>query len=251
MPARRIACSPGSASAAGPSVPLVVPARTGARRRAREPARCPLRRSAAGREVVDRRRRDYHGRGVGSGTAVDRAALRRGLRTPPGRRSASTSLPARPVVTTAEAESAAATIERLLDGPRRVRAGDAVATLTPSGSARSSAREREDGALGVTLDPKGLAASLRVRLGDLEVPPRDATSRASGAAPGSSRRSPGRSSRSRADLAVAHLEPRLDDPSRAVLADRARVHDRGTPRRSTSASWSRSSRRTTRAASRA
>jgi vancomycin resistance protein YoaR len=33
----------------------------------------------------------------------------------------------------------------------------------------------------VTLDPKGLAASLRVRLGDLERPPRDATFAASGA----------------------------------------------------------------------
>ena len=88
---------------------------------------------------------------------------------------------ARPVVSTAEAEAAAATIERLLDGTRRVRAGDAVATLTPTRLRTLVRTQREEGALGVTLDPKGLAASLRVRLGDLERPPRDATFAASGA----------------------------------------------------------------------
>ena len=113
------------------------------------------------------------------GTGVDRGALRRGLRTLPSSLRLDV-VRQRPVVSTAEAEAAAATIDRLLDGPRRVRAGDAVATLTPSRLRALVRTEREDGGLGVTLDPKGLSASLRVRLGDLERAPRDATFTVSG-----------------------------------------------------------------------
>jgi len=115
-----------------------------------------------------------------SGTGVDRAALRRGLRTLPSSLRLDV-VSARPVVSTTEAEAAAATIERLLDSTRRVRAGDAIATLTPTRLRALVRTQREEGALGVTLDPKGLAASLRVRLGDLERPPRDATFAANGA----------------------------------------------------------------------
>jgi vancomycin resistance protein YoaR len=108
-----------------------------------------------------------------SGTAVDRRALRRSLRTLPDR--VSLSIGERgPVVTTGEAKRAAATIERLLAAGRRVRAGDVEATLTP-GRLRSLVRtERADGRLAVSLDPKGLAASLRIRLGEKEMPARDA-----------------------------------------------------------------------------
>jgi vancomycin resistance protein YoaR len=108
------------------------------------------------------------------GTAVDRGALRRALRTlPAGVRLAI--VDARPVVSTAEAERAAARIERLVETPRKVRAGDAEATLTPNRLRSLVRTERADGALAVTLDPKGLAASLRVRLGAKEVPARDAS----------------------------------------------------------------------------
>ena len=108
------------------------------------------------------------------GMAVDRRRLRRALRTlPPEIELFVTAAPA--VVSTAEAEDAAARIERLLDGPRRVRFEDATSTLTPTRLRTLVRTARENGALGVSLDPKGLAASLRVRLGDYEVPARDAT----------------------------------------------------------------------------
>ena len=84
-------------------------------------------------------------------------------------------VPIRPVVSNAEAEAALARIERLLDGPRRVRFRDAEATLTPTRLQALVRAEREDGALGVSLDPKGLGASLRIRLGRFESSPRDAT----------------------------------------------------------------------------
>ena len=108
-----------------------------------------------------------------SGTAVDRGALRRRLRTLP--REARLDIAASgPVVTTVEAEAAAARIERLLEGPRRVRAGDAEATLTPQRLRALVRTERANGSLVVSLDPEGLGASLRIRLGDAEVPARDA-----------------------------------------------------------------------------
>ena len=108
-----------------------------------------------------------------SGTAVDRSALRRGLRTLPAKVELDV-VAAGPVVTTEEAEAAAARIERLLEQPRRVRAGDAEATLTPQRLRALVRTERSDGGLAVSLDPKGLGASLRIRLAEKEVPARDA-----------------------------------------------------------------------------
>jgi vancomycin resistance protein YoaR len=108
-----------------------------------------------------------------AGTAVDRRALRRALATLPTEVTLSV-VEAWPVVTTLEAERAAARIERLLDGTRRVRWRDAEATLTPQRLRALVRTEREDGTLAVLLDPKGLAASLRIRLGAEEVPARDA-----------------------------------------------------------------------------
>jgi vancomycin resistance protein YoaR len=107
------------------------------------------------------------------GTAVDRRALRRALATLPSDVTLSV-VHAAPVVSTLEAERAAARIERLLDGPRRVRWGDAEATLTPQRLRALVRTERADGTLAVLLDPKGLGASLRIRLGSEEVPARDA-----------------------------------------------------------------------------
>ncbi len=108
-----------------------------------------------------------------SGTAVDRGALRRGLRTLPAEVELAV-VAAGPVVTTAEAEAAAARIEQLLEQPRRVRAGDAEATLTPNRLRALVRTERANGGLAVSLDPKGLGASLRIRLAEKEVPARDA-----------------------------------------------------------------------------
>ena len=109
-----------------------------------------------------------------AGTGVDRGALRRALRTLPSRVELEMT-PVRPVVSTAEARATAARIERLLDGPRRVRFRDADATLTPARLRSLVQTRREEGGLGVHLDPAGLAASLRVRLGRYEAAPRDAT----------------------------------------------------------------------------
>ncbi len=108
-----------------------------------------------------------------SGTAVDRGALRRALRTLPAEVELDVR-PADPVVTTQEAEAAAARIERLLETPRKVRAGDAEATLTPQRLRALVRTGRVDGGLAVSLDPKGLGVSLRIRLGEKEVPARDA-----------------------------------------------------------------------------
>jgi vancomycin resistance protein YoaR len=109
-----------------------------------------------------------------AGTGVDRGALRRALRTLPSTVELSIG-PVRPVVSTDEAEAAAARIEKLLDGPRAVRFQDAESTLTPRRLRTLVRTEREDGSLGVLLDSKGLYASLRPRLGRFESPARDAT----------------------------------------------------------------------------
>ncbi len=85
----------------------------------------------AGVEVA--RRRSRRRRRVPE-PGVDRGALRRALRTLPSRVELSI-VPALPVVSTAEAEAAAARIERLLDGPRRVRFGIRESTLTPEAAA--------------------------------------------------------------------------------------------------------------------
>ena len=108
-----------------------------------------------------------------SGTAVDRGGLRRSLRTLPAEVEVDV-VAAGPVVTTVEAEAAAARIERLLEQPRRVRAGDAEATLTPQRLRALVRTARANGVLAVTLDPKRLGASLRIRLAEKEVPARDA-----------------------------------------------------------------------------
>ena len=109
-----------------------------------------------------------------AGKGVDRHALRRQLRTLPTRVELEI-VPIRPVVSRAEAEVALARVERLLDGPRRVRFREAESTLTPQRLRALVRTEREDGSLGVALDPKGLGASLRIRLGRYESAPRDAT----------------------------------------------------------------------------
>ena len=109
-----------------------------------------------------------------AGEGVDRHALRQKLRTLPSRVELAI-VPIRPVVSRAEAEAALARLERLLDGPRRVRFRDAEATLTPKRVRGLVRTEREDGSLGVALDPKGLGDSLRIRLGRYESAPRDAT----------------------------------------------------------------------------
>jgi vancomycin resistance protein YoaR len=109
-----------------------------------------------------------------AGMAVDRRRLRRALRTLPPEVELSIAAAA-PVVSTAEADNAAVRIERLLDGPRRVRFEEATSTLSPTRLRALVRTVRENGALGVSLEPKGLAASLRLRLGDYEVPARDAT----------------------------------------------------------------------------
>lgn len=109
-----------------------------------------------------------------AGRGVDRAALRRALRTLPSTVTLSIG-PVRPVVSTDEAEAAAARIEKLLDGPRAVRFRDAESTLTPRRLRVLVRTERDDGSLRVVLDAKGLYASLRPRLGRFESPARDAT----------------------------------------------------------------------------
>jgi len=109
-----------------------------------------------------------------SGSAVDRGALRRALRTLPASVTLSV-VSSRPIVSTAEANDAARRIERLLEGPRRVRFRETEATLTPARLRTLVGTAREQGALAVVLDRKGLGASLRVRLGVHEVAPRDAS----------------------------------------------------------------------------
>ena len=109
-----------------------------------------------------------------AGSGVDRRALRQALRLLPSRVELVVA-PVRPVVTTAEAQVAASEIERLVDGPRRVRFEDREATLTPKRLRALVRTDRENGRLGVGLDPTGLGASLRIRLGKFEVAPRDAT----------------------------------------------------------------------------
>jgi vancomycin resistance protein YoaR len=108
------------------------------------------------------------------GTAVDRSALRRALVPLP----ASVTLaigPAAPVVSMREAREAAVKIEHLLAAPRRIRAEDTEARLTPRRLRALVRTERAVGTLRVVLDPAGLGASLRVRLGRYEVPARKAT----------------------------------------------------------------------------
>jgi vancomycin resistance protein YoaR len=66
-------------------------------------------------------------------------------------------------------------VKRLLETPRRVRFEDAEATLTPRRLRALIRIGRSDGTLRVALDPEGLGASVRLRLGRYEIPSRDAT----------------------------------------------------------------------------
>lgn len=184
-----------------------------------------------------------------AGTAVDRRALRRALATLPTEVTLSV-VEAWPVVTTLEAERAAARIERLLDGPRRVRWGDAEATLTPQRLRALVRTERADGTLAVVLDPKGLGTSLRIRLGSEEVPARDAGFAVSGKRARVVPSRPGRT----LDLAAISrsLTSNLDSTvHRARFLKSPPALTTEAAGSSGSRSSSRSSRRTTRAASRA
>jgi len=109
-----------------------------------------------------------------AGAGIDRAALRRALRMLPASVTL-TIVRVRPVVSTGEAAVAAARLERLVASPRRVRYMDRESTLTPRRLRALVRTERVDGSLALSLDPVGLHASLRPRLGVFEVPPRDAT----------------------------------------------------------------------------
>ena len=171
---RRSACSRGSASAT-------------ARARARVPARARCRRpswrtgsigASASRGatpsvvVRGRRLRVVEAR---PGTGVDRGGLRRALRTLPATRGA------------LDRAGRARRLDRARPRPPRRASSGCSTAHGRVGSATRSRRsrrgrlralvrtEREDGSLGVVLDPKGLHASLRPRLGRFEVSPRDAT----------------------------------------------------------------------------
>lgn len=108
------------------------------------------------------------------GTAVDRGALRRALRTLPTEVGL-TLVTSAPVVSTEEATRAAAQVEQLVSAPRRVRFRDVTATLWPNRVRSLVLTERSNGELAVRLDPAGLVAALRPRLGRFEQTPRDAT----------------------------------------------------------------------------
>jgi vancomycin resistance protein YoaR len=108
------------------------------------------------------------------GTGVDRKALRRSLQALPTRVQLQI-VTVRPLVSSSEATAAVSRVERLLDTPRHVRFRDTDATLTRQ-RLRSLVRTGPvDGGLGLSLEPKGLGASLRVKLGRFEVAPENAT----------------------------------------------------------------------------
>ena len=166
-PPRRCATAPSS------------PCRTGSRRCVPPSSRTGSTRGSAipeDAEVVVADDEISRGRGVARAPRVDRAALRRGLRTLPTEVKLDV-VAARPVVTTRRPRRPRRRIERLLDGPRRVRAGDAEATLTPQrlralvrteradGDARSDARPEGPGRLAPdpARRPGGASAGRRLR----------------------------------------------------------------------------------------
>jgi vancomycin resistance protein YoaR len=107
------------------------------------------------------------------GTLVDRAALRRGLRTLP----AELGVPLReraPAVGVEEARAAQRVVTRLLDGPREVRFRDATAVLPVATLAALVTTKPQHGALRVGLDVDGLREELVPRLGRFERQPADA-----------------------------------------------------------------------------
>ncbi len=107
------------------------------------------------------------------GTAVDRKALRRALRTLP-REVGISVVAAAPAVATTAADDAGALVEQLLDGPRFVQFKGVAAPLFPKRLAALVMTEPGDQELLVSLDPDGLAAALRPRLGRFERKARDA-----------------------------------------------------------------------------
>ena len=107
------------------------------------------------------------------GTLVDRAALRRGLRTLP----VELGVPLRPqapAVGIEEARTAQRTVERLLDGPREVRFRDTAALLSTETLASLVTTKPVAGSLRVGLDVGGLRSELLPRLGRFERKPADA-----------------------------------------------------------------------------
>ena len=110
------------------------------------------------------------------GTAVDRRALRRALVTLPPEVGL-TLVDADPTVSTLEAEEARARVERLLAGPRVVSFQGVDATLWPRRTGELVRTVPVAGALAVRLDPDGLAAALRPRLGRFERAAQDASFR--------------------------------------------------------------------------
>ena len=108
------------------------------------------------------------------GTGVDRKALKRSLVTLPPEVGLAV-VEAAPAVSTLAADRARAEVEQLLDGPRIVRFHDVDATLYPKTIAALIRTTPEPGRLAISLDPDGLAAALRPKLGRFERTARDAT----------------------------------------------------------------------------
>jgi vancomycin resistance protein YoaR len=107
------------------------------------------------------------------GTLVDRAALRRGLRTLPGE----LGVPLRayaPAVGVEQARVARSVVMRLLDGPREVRFRDATVVLPVATLAALVRTKPLNGTLRVGLDIDGLRGELLPRLGRFEREPVDA-----------------------------------------------------------------------------
>jgi vancomycin resistance protein YoaR len=115
-----------------------------------------------------------HVESAAQGTAVDRRGLRRALRTLPVEVGLSL-ITADPAVSTLAATSAQRRVDRLLDGPRSVRYGGVEARLSPRKLGSLVETGPRAGTLAVSLDPEGLAAALRPRLGRFERSPRDAS----------------------------------------------------------------------------
>ncbi len=109
-----------------------------------------------------------------AGIGVDRIALTQRLTTLPQRVRLQLG-PAEPRVPTAAANVAAARVGLLLAQPRVIRHEGVDATLWPTRLASLLTLEPEEGALRVALDPEGLVAALRPKLGQFETLPVDAS----------------------------------------------------------------------------
>ena len=184
------------------------------------------------------------------GTVVDRAALRKGLRSLPAEIGVPLVTRA-PSVGTAQAELARARVVRLLDGPREVRFRDAAATLPVATLAGLVTTQPAGGRLAVGLDADGLREALRPSSGAIRASRRRCTLRDERKLRQARSSVSRQEARRRADRSVARRERRCARPSRPLRRLRSR---RSRPRRrrsSGSPSSCRSSRRTTRVAPRA